>query len=78
LRLNDNQCVRDTGQVGSYLTGASPYAALDMSGNVWEWVNDWYGVNYYKVSPYRNPQGPASGSARVLRCGSWNQSRSPL
>jgi len=44
----------------------------DMSGNVWEWVNDWYGSNYYSTSPSVNPPGPSSGSARVLRGGNWN------
>jgi formylglycine-generating enzyme required for sulfatase activity len=44
----------------------------DMSGNVWEWVNDWFATNYYAVSPSVNPPGPSSGSARVLRGGSWN------
>jgi formylglycine-generating enzyme required for sulfatase activity len=44
----------------------------DMSGNVWEWVNDRYGLNYYAESPSVNPPGPSSGSARVLRGGSWN------
>jgi len=43
----------------------------DMSGNVWEWVNDWYGSNYYPTSPLVNPQGPSSGSSRVLRGGNW-------
>jgi len=43
----------------------------DMSGNVWEWVNDWYGSNYYSTSPPVNPQGPSSGSNRVLRGGVW-------
>ena len=57
--------------MGSYPSGASPYGALDMAGNVWEWVNDWYDGNYYGVSPYRNPPGPASGSYKVLRGGSW-------
>jgi formylglycine-generating enzyme required for sulfatase activity len=42
----------------------------DMSGNVWEFVNDWYGSTYYQSSPSTNPPGPASGSDRVLRGGS--------
>ena len=43
----------------------------DMSGNVWEWVNDWYGSTYYESSPSTNPPGPATGTSRVLRGGSW-------
>ena len=65
-------CVGDTSQVGSYPAGASPYGALDMAGNVWEWVNDWYASGYYSVSPYSNPPGPDTGSYKVLRGGGWN------
>ncbi len=38
---------------------------------MWEWVNDWYSSNYYRVSPGVNPQGPETGTSRVLRGGSW-------
>jgi len=60
-----------TSPVGSYPAGASPYGALDMAGNAWEWVADWYNSHYYSQSPGRNPPGPDSGEKRVLRGGSW-------
>jgi formylglycine-generating enzyme required for sulfatase activity len=61
----------DTAPVGNYPNGSSPYGTLDMAGNVWEWVSDWYGENYYENSPSSNPTGPASGQSHVLRGGSW-------
>ncbi|MFZ5883520.1 MAG: SUMF1/EgtB/PvdO family nonheme iron enzyme [Chloroflexota bacterium] len=71
-KANYYGCVGDTTKVGSYENGKSPYGPYDMAGNVWEWVADWYDENYYDRSPSRNPQGPSSGSSRVLRGGSWN------
>ncbi len=43
----------------------------DMSGNVWQWVSDWYDPKYYSRSPRENPQGPASGTLHVIRGGAW-------
>ena len=57
--------------VGNFHDGASPYGVMNMAGNVWEWVADWYDEDYYSRSPQQNPKGPDSGSSRVLRGGSW-------
>jgi formylglycine-generating enzyme required for sulfatase activity len=57
--------------VGSYEAGRSPYGAYDMAGNVWEWVADWYDPLYYERSPVENPQGPESGTHKVLRSSGW-------
>ncbi|MFH1998913.1 MAG: formylglycine-generating enzyme family protein [Planctomycetota bacterium] len=51
---------------------ANEYGLYDMCGNLWEWCNDWYGGSYYSVSPFNNPEGPATGSYRILRGGSWS------
>jgi len=63
---------RDTVSVGTYSGAVSPYGVLDMAGNVWEWTFDWFQSAYYDVTPYENPRGPASGSSRVMRGGSWH------
>jgi formylglycine-generating enzyme required for sulfatase activity len=70
-KANYQNCVNYTTEVGSYPAGLSPYGAYDMTGNVWEWVADWYSDNYYSKSSSQNPPGPISGQSRVLRGGAW-------
>jgi formylglycine-generating enzyme len=57
----------DTSPLGYYAPNG--YGVYDMSGNVWEWVNDWYSDTYYSTSPTNNPPGPITGANRVLRSG---------
>ncbi|MDX1688381.1 MAG: bifunctional serine/threonine-protein kinase/formylglycine-generating enzyme family protein [Candidatus Promineifilaceae bacterium] len=67
--LNDGYW--DTAPVESFQAGASPYGALNMAGNVWEWVSDFYDPNYYQYAPQDNPPGPETAGSHVLRGGSW-------
>ena len=60
-------CGGATQVVGTHPAGASPYGVLDMVGNVHEWVNDWHANDYYSMSPSADPQGPATGTSRVVR-----------
>ena len=74
--LTYNDGYPDTAPVGSFPEGASWIGALDMSGNVREWVADWYG--YYPNEKVDNPQGPAEGDSRIPRGGSWYDTQDNL
>ena len=81
INSNSLNIVGDTTRVGSYAAGMSPFGVLDMAGNVWEWVADYYKGNYYAESPIDNPTGPENGglnNVRVIRGGSFQDDASML
>ena len=70
FRESSGYCVGHPWPVGSYPSGASNLGFTDLAGNLFEWVNDWYGS--YEDSPELDPIGPANGSVRVARGGNWS------
>jgi formylglycine-generating enzyme required for sulfatase activity len=60
-----------TSPVGTFQIGESPYGVRDMIGNVYEWCSDWYNPQYYASGESQNPMGPATGTDKVCRGGSW-------
>ncbi len=61
--------------VDSHAEGRSLYGLHHMAGNVAEWVQDWFGFDYYAYMPERNPQGPTTGRYKGIRGGSWKSKR---
>lgn len=66
-----NEGAETVSPIGNREKGQSPYGARDLAGNLYEWTTDWYDEEYYKRIPAINPHGPAEGTAKVQRGGSY-------
>lgn len=78
---NDVAWFRSNSKGYTHKVGLKKYNELDiydMNGNVSEWCNDWFDKDYYKYSPFYDPKGPKKGSSKVVRGGSWYDSKSNI
>lgn len=75
---NFKNCVGSLTNVINFEGAASFYGVLDMAGNSFEWVADWYAPDYYASSPAENPQGPENGTVRVIRSSSYESDAEQL
>ena len=78
LTANFDKRIGDTTPSDAYQDSASPYGALNMAGNVQEWVADWFQSNAFQLAPAYEPVGPGAGEYRLLRGGSWLSRSAPF
>ena len=77
-RANFSGCGKERKPVDSHPEGKSPFGALNMAGNVYEWVGDWHHPEYYAISPTKNPPGPWRGDKKVVRGGAFSYAADEL
>jgi iron(II)-dependent oxidoreductase len=77
-RCNCNNFIGMTTPVDEFPDGRSPYGVWDMVGNAYEWCWDYFDEDYYKYSPNSNPRGPEGGQERVVRGGSFAETRAAV